>query len=120
MHVRLFTVPYFFHKIIKSQTLIVIGCHLDFYCTSGLGFKVYSGGGGGVCVWGGRGEIRKIGQKKEKKSLPPTPLSRGGTNTHPQARVSISETKMATRKGRNLMPMILWKKGDCEQSLFVY
>ena len=67
MPVRLFTVPYFFHKIIKSQTLIVIGCHLDFYCTSGLGFKVYSGGGGGVCVWGGRGEIRKIGQKKEKK-----------------------------------------------------
>ena len=68
MHVRLFTVPYFFHKVIKSQTLIVIGCHLDFYCTSGLGFKVYSGGGGGVCVCGGGGgEIRKKGQKKEKE-----------------------------------------------------
>ena len=59
MHVRLFTVPYFFHKIIKSQTLIVIGCHLDFYCTPGLGFKVYSGGGGGVCVCGGGGGWRK-------------------------------------------------------------
>ena len=101
MHVRLFTVPYFFHKIIKSQTLIVIG------------------GGVCVCVCVGGGD-KKNRAKKRKKSLPPTPLSRGGTNTHPQARVSISETKMATRKGRNLMPMILWKKGDCEQSLFVY
>ena len=72
-----------------------------------------------MCVGGG-GRKEKEGKKKRKKSLPPTPLSRGGTNTHPQARVSISETKMATRKGRNLMPMILWKKGDCEQSLFVY
>ena len=74
-----------------------------------------------MCVWGGGGGVKeKKGKKKRKKSRPPTPLSRGGTNTHPQARVSISETKMATRKGRNLMPMILWKKGDCEQSLFVY
>ena len=58
--------------------------------------------------WGGE-EIREIGQKKRKKSLPPIPLSRSGTNTHPQARVSIFETKMATRKCRCLMPMILWK-----------
>ena len=73
MHVRLFTVPYFFHKIIKSQTLIVIGCHLDFYCTSGLGFKVYSGGGGGVCVWGGGGGDKKNRAKKRERNhfLPP-------------------------------------------------
>ena len=73
MPVRLFTVPYFFHKIIKSQTLIVIGCHLDFYCTSGLGFKVYSGGGGGVCVWGGAGGDKKNRAKKREKNhfLPP-------------------------------------------------
>ena len=76
-----------------------------------------------VCVWvggGGAGGGKKNRAKKERNHFHPPPLSRGGTNTHPQARVSISETKMATRKGRNLMPMILWKKGDCEQSLFVY
>ena len=65
---------------------------------------VVVGGGGG---WGGdKGNRAK---KKRKKSLPPIPLSRSGTNTHPQARVSIFETKMETRKCRCLMPVILWK-----------
>ena len=52
--------------------------------------------------------------RKRKKSLPPTPLSRGDANTHLQARVSIFEMKMAARKGRCLIPMILRKKGDCQ------
>jgi len=76
-----------------------------------------------VCVWGGGwvgGGDDKNRARKRKKSLPPTPLSRVDANTHPQARVSILEMKMAAHKGRCLIPMILWKKGDCQQSLFVY
>lgn len=47
---------------------------------------------------GGRGRDERNRARKRKKSLSPTPLSRGDANTHPQARVGLFEMKMAARK----------------------
>lgn len=47
---------------------------------------------------GGRGRDERNRARKGKKSLSPTPLSRGDANTHPPARVGLFEMKMAARK----------------------
>ena len=51
-----------------------------------------------MVVGGGVGRDERNRARKRKKSLPPTPLSRGDVNTHTQARVGLFEMKMAARK----------------------